>query len=193
MRYPLLLMLALLAASCGNKTEPAATTPSPTEKPAATASTNVPGGGLQDQPMDVPADNPITPEKVALGKQLFFDTRLSKTGKMSCETCHHPENAWTSGKTFTARFDGTMNTRTTPTLNNTGYLRLWYWDGRGKTLEGVALSAWQKQMGGEPDRIAMTLNGIAGYKDEFQKSMGGPGYRGFHCQSAGNLHAYHQI
>ena len=124
--------------------------------------------------MTVPDDNPITPEKVALGKQLFFDTRLSKTGKMSCESCHHPENAWTSGKALTAKFDGSMNTRATPTLNNTGYLREWYWDGRGNTLEGVATAAWKNQMVADPEQIAMKLNEIAGYKDEFQKAMGGP-------------------
>ena len=124
--------------------------------------------------MNVPADNPITAEKVALGKQLFFDPRLSKTGKMSCESCHHPENGWTSGTALTARFDGSMNTRATPTLNNVGYLRLWYWDGRGKTLEAVATAAWQKQMGGDPDAIAMKLNEIPGYKDTFQKATGGP-------------------
>jgi cytochrome c peroxidase len=93
---------------------------------------------------------------------------------MSCESCHHPENSWTSGKALTARFDGSMNTRATPTLNNVGYLRLWYWDGRGKTLEGVATTAWQKQMGGDPDQVAIKLNEIPGYKDAFQKAMGGP-------------------
>jgi len=87
---------------------------------------------------------------------------------------YHPENGWTSGTALTARFDGSMNTRVTPSLNNVGYLRLWYWDGRGKTLEGVATAAWQKQMGGDPEAIAMKLNGIPGYKDAFQKAMGGP-------------------
>src|SRR6185295_840090 len=81
MKFTTLLMLTLLVSACGQKTEPEATTPAPAEKPADR-------GGLQDEKMVIPADNPITPEKVALGKQLFFDTRLSKTGKMSCETCH---------------------------------------------------------------------------------------------------------
>jgi cytochrome c peroxidase len=59
-------------------------------------------------------------------------------------------------------------------LNNVGYLHEWYWDGRGKTLEGVALAAWQKQMGADPEQIAKKLNDIAGYKDAFQKATGGP-------------------
>ena len=56
-----------------------------------------PPKGLQDNPIEVPADNPITAGKVALGQQLFFDKRLSKTKAMSCETCHVPEKGWTDG------------------------------------------------------------------------------------------------
>src|SRR2546423_13627292 len=94
-KFSLLLTVGLLVSSCGNKTEPAAISPAPAAKPAAAAK---PGdhGGLENQPMAVPTDNPITPEKVELGKQLFFDERLSKTGKMSCESCHHPDKGWTA-------------------------------------------------------------------------------------------------
>jgi cytochrome c peroxidase len=124
--------------------------------------------------MAVPADNPMTPEKIALGKQLFFDTRLSKTGKMSCETCHLPEKGWADGKALSAKFDGSMNTRHTPTLLNVGYNKQYYWDGRAPTLEAQILAAWRGQMGADPDAIAATLNGIEGYKTAFQKVMGGP-------------------
>jgi cytochrome c peroxidase len=110
--------------------------------------------------MDVPADNPITPEMVALGKQLFFDNRLSKTGKMSCETCHHPDKGWTDGEVVSTKFDGSKNTRHTPTLYNVGYYKQWYWDGRAATLEGQVTAAWKGQMGGDPDMVALTLNGI---------------------------------
>jgi cytochrome c peroxidase len=124
--------------------------------------------------MAVPANNPITPEKAELGKKLFFDTRLSKTGKMSCETCHLPEMGWTDGKALSTRFDGTTNTRHTPTLYNVGYYKQWYWDGRAATLEGQVTAAWRSQMGGDPDAMAMTLNGIEGYRNEFQKVFNGP-------------------
>src|SRR5262245_11811467 len=125
-------------------------------------------------PMTVPPDNPVTPEKAALGKQLFFDTRLSKTGMMSCETCHVPEKGWTDGKALSTRFDGTVNTRHTPTLVNVGYYNQWYWDGRAPTLEAQVTAAWRGQMGGDPDAMAMTLNGIEGYKTAFQNVFGGP-------------------
>jgi cytochrome c peroxidase len=125
-------------------------------------------------PMAVPADNPMTPEKAGLGKQLFFDKRLSRTGEMSCETCHLPEMGWTDGKALSPRFDGSMNTRHTPTLYNVGYYKEWYWDGRAATLEAQILAAWTGQMGGEPEAVAKTLNGIPEYHQQFQRVMGGP-------------------
>jgi len=114
--------------------------------------------------MDIPADNPMTPEKAGLGKQLFFDKRLSKTGNMSCETCHLPEKGWADGNALSMRFDGSMNTRHTPTLYNVGYYKQWYWDGRAATLEAQILAAWRGQMGGDPEAVAKALNEIPAYK-----------------------------
>jgi cytochrome c peroxidase len=124
--------------------------------------------------MTLPADNPMTPEKIELGKQLFFDTRLSKSGKTSCETCHVPEKGWTDAKVLSTRDDGIVNTRHSPTLYNVGYYRQWYWDGRAATLEGQILAAWRGQMSADPDMIVMKLNGIEGYRTAFEKAMGGP-------------------
>jgi cytochrome c peroxidase len=159
----LALALVVFAASCAGSDEK----PAPEPAPAA-----APPSPLGE--MAVPADNPITPEKVELGKKLFFDTRLSKTGMMSCETCHLPDKGWTDGKAISTRFDGSMNTRHTPTLLNVAYYKQWYWDGRAATLEGQVTAAWRGQMGGDPDAMAMTLNGIEGYKNEFQKVFNGP-------------------
>ena len=163
------LALLVFVASCASNTE------KPASQPAAAPATPAPKpdvGPLGE--MTVPADNPITPEKVELGKKLFFDTRLSKTGKMSCETCHLPDKGWADGQTLSTRFDGTMNTRHTPTLYNVGYYKQWYWDGRAPTLEGQVTAAWRGQMGGDPDAVAMTLNGIDAYKADFQKAFNGP-------------------
>ena len=165
-----LLALLVLLTSCGSNPGPKTTT-APSTPPAPAAAPDQ--GGLQ-QPMAVPPDNPITPEKVELGKQLFFDKRLSKTGNMACETCHLPEMGWADGKALSTKFDGSPNTRHTPTLYNVGFYKEWYWDGRAATLEGQVLAAWRGQMGGDPDQVAMTLNGIAAYKTAFEKSMGGP-------------------
>ena len=171
MKIPGLLLLALLAfaASCASNTE------KPASQPAAPAAPPPPKPDLGPLgEMAVPADNPVTPEKAELGKKLFFDTRLSKTGKMSCDTCHLPDKGWADGKTVSAKFDGSLNTRHTPTLINAGFYKQWYWDGRAATLEGQVTAAWRGQMGGDPDAVAMTLNGVEGYKSEFQKVFNGP-------------------
>jgi cytochrome c peroxidase len=166
-----IVVLALLAfvASCASnteKTEPKAENkaPAPAPKPDI--------GPLGE--MAVPADNPITPDKVELGKKLFFDKRLGKDGKMSCESCHLPDKGWADGQQFSTKADGTKNTRHTPTLYNVGYFKQWYWDGRAATLEGQVTAAWKGQMGGDPDAVAMALNGIDAYKNDFQKVFNGP-------------------
>jgi cytochrome c peroxidase len=163
-----IVLLALLcASSCASDSE------KPASQPETATPAPLPDAGPLGA-MAAPADNPVTPEKAELGKKLFFDTRLSKTGNMSCETCHLPEKGWTDGKVLSQRFDGSMNTRHTPTLYNAGYYKQWYWDGRAVTLEGQVTAAWRGQMGGDPDAMAMKLNGIEGYKNEFQKVFNGP-------------------
>jgi cytochrome c peroxidase len=122
----------------------------------------------------VPPDNPMTPGKIRLGEQLFFDKRLSKTKAMSCETCHVPEKGWTDGLALSPKFDGSLNTRHTPTLYSVGFLEELYWDGRAKGLEAQILAAWKGQMGADPDAIAKELEAIPGYKSAFEKELGGP-------------------
>jgi cytochrome c peroxidase len=132
-----------------------------------------PPRGLEDQPLPVPADNPLTAGKIALGQQLFFDARLSRTKKMSCETCHVPEKGWTDGLKLSPKFDGSMNTRHTPTLYGVAYYPDLYWDGRAKGLEAQILAAWKGQMGADPDAIAQELQAVPAYAAAFAKEMGG--------------------
>jgi cytochrome c peroxidase len=122
---------------------------------------------------NVPADNAMTPEKVLLGGQLFFDKRLSKDGKFSCESCHVHDKGWTDGEQFSKKDDGGMNTRNSPTLYNVSYAANWYWDGRSPTLEKQVAAAWKGQVGGEDQAaIAKTLAEVPVYKAEFQKVFG---------------------
>jgi cytochrome c peroxidase len=127
------------------------------------------------EPMKVPADNPMTAEKAALGWQLWFDVRLSGDGKLSCYSCHVNEKGLTDGKALGEGAFGKKLTRSSPTLWNIGYHAEWYWDGRSKTLEGQALAAWKGvNMGAaKPEEITAKLNAIAGYKKQFQKVFGG--------------------
>ena len=123
--------------------------------------------------MAVPADNPTTPAKVALGKQLFADPRLSGSGKTACQNCHYRHLGWTDGQMLSRRDDGNLNTRHTPTLYNVGHQSLWYWDGRATTLEGQVLAAWRAQSGADPVKVTALLNSISGYRSQFQAVWGG--------------------
>jgi cytochrome c peroxidase len=111
---------------------------------------------------------PLMPEKVALGKQLFFDKRHSKDGSASCETCHVPEKGWTDGLAFSTKVGGGVNTRHSPTLFNVGYNELWYWDGRAATLEKQIEAAWKGQMGADPAAVSAAINKIPGYEVQFK-------------------------
>ena len=120
-----------------------------------------------------PPDNAGTPDKVQLGKQLFFDPRLSRDGTAACETCHQRDKGWTDGRAFSPRVGGEVNTRHTPTMYNVGYLKALYWDGRAPTLEANTLAAWRAQMGADPAVIAARLAAVPGYAQQFQKVFGG--------------------
>jgi cytochrome c peroxidase len=127
--------------------------------------------GFEDQP--VPADNPPTAEKVALGQALFFDQRLSGDGSRSCYSCHVCEKGLTDGLPLAVGAFGKKLPRSSPTLWNIGYHTEFYWDGRSPSLEAQALAAWKgANMGANPDSIAAALNQIAGYRQQFQKAFG---------------------
>jgi cytochrome c peroxidase len=119
-----------------------------------------------------PPDNPTTPEKAALGKQLFFDKRLSGDGSMACQGCHFRHLGWTDALPLSRKVGGGMNTRHTPTVYNTGYYTAWYWDGRAKTLEGQITAAWKAQIGADPAKATAVIAAVPGYQAGFQKVFG---------------------
>src|SRR5438552_1709333 len=99
----------LCLSSCGNNPEP-----SKSEKPAPAPPAPFKINLVALPEVPVPPDNPMTADAVALGKQLFFDTRLSKNGNMSCETCHQPDKGWTDGKPLSEKFVCTKTTFDAP-------------------------------------------------------------------------------
>lgn len=119
-----------------------------------------------------PVDNPTTLEKAALGKQLFFDPRLSGDGSMACQGCHYRHLGWTDGLELSRKVGGGMNTRHTPSVYNTGYYTSWYWDGRAKTLEGQITAAWKGQIGADPAKAAAVIAAVPGYQVQFQQVFG---------------------
>lgn len=124
-------------------------------------------------PMTIPADNPLTPEKVALGRQLFFDERLSGDGTRSCYSCHVCEKGLTDGLPKSIGAFGKQLPRSSPTLWNIGYHSEFYWDGRSPSLEKQAMAAWTgANMGAKADEIVAKLNKIEGYRSQFQSVFG---------------------
>jgi cytochrome c peroxidase len=86
-----------------------------------------------------PAANPLTPEKVALGRELFFDKRLSADGTLACSSCHDPALAFSDSRTVSVGINGAEGTRNSPALVNAVLGRSFFWDGRALTLERQVL------------------------------------------------------
>lgn len=84
------------------------------------------------------ATNPITPEKVALGKKLYYDTRLSKTGNNSCNSCHNLKTFGVDNKATSTGDAGKNGDRNSPTTLNAAFHATQFWDGRAKTIEEQA-------------------------------------------------------
>lgn len=86
-----------------------------------------------------PTNNPTTPQKVALGKQLFFDTSLSRDGTLSCSSCHDITGmAGGDGSATSLGIDGQLGNRNSPTVWNAAFQNLLFWDGRASSLEEQA-------------------------------------------------------
>ncbi len=130
-------------------------------------------------PVPVPKDNPQTPAKVALGKQLAFDLRLSKNDSMNCASCHLP---FSGGAGWTPRAFGHGGElgRWAPSWDNSGYYTSLFWDGRAASLEEQTgllpghmgpVSA-PGEMAGNVDEVVAKLNAIPAYKKQFNSVFG---------------------
>jgi cytochrome c peroxidase len=86
-----------------------------------------------------PKNNPLTKEKIALGQKLFFDPILSRANNISCMTCHNPLKGWSDRDSVAVGDKGMLGERNTPTILNSAYQHVYFWDGRAKSLEEQAL------------------------------------------------------
>jgi cytochrome c peroxidase len=86
----------------------------------------------------IPDDNALTPERVALGRKLYFDTRLSADGTVSCATCHDVSRGFTDRRPVSEGIGGKLGRRNAPTTMNATFLATQFWDGRAVTLEDQA-------------------------------------------------------
>jgi cytochrome c peroxidase len=122
----------------------------------------------------VPKDNPLSDAKISLGKQLYFDGRLSSNDQVSCATCHDPAKGYSNGEAFAVGTEGKAGGRNTPTVINAAYQDFQFWDGRAKTLEDQALGPIQNpiEMNMPLEKLIPKLNAIAGYRQQFQDVFG---------------------
>jgi cytochrome c peroxidase len=125
-------------------------------------------------PPPVPADNPMTPEKVELGKLLFFDTRLSGDASVSCATCHEPKQGWGFSNDISRGYPGTLHWRNSQTLINSAYYGKLFWVGAAKSLEGQGPAAAKGAVAGngESDMMEVRLGFIPEYRERFREVFG---------------------
>jgi cytochrome c peroxidase len=102
--------------------------------------------------MPVPENNPISSDKIELGRRLFHDRRLSRDRSISCATCHDPARAFSDARPVAIGISGRVGRRSAPALINRGYGRAFFWDGRTTTLEEQVLQPIQ-----DPNEMDMAL------------------------------------
>lgn len=124
--------------------------------------------------VESPEDNPTTKAKVELGKQLFFDPRLSGDNSMSCATCHLPDKAFADGLPGSLGAGGKPLARNTPTLLNVGWFPALLWDGSRESLEDQALGPIEspEEMNQSLEELVAELKAIPGYVRQFEQVFG---------------------
>ena len=101
-------------------------------------------------PMPFPSDNVTTPEKIALGRRLFYDRRLSLDSSISCGSCHVQARGFSDSNRLSIGVDGRIGRRNAPSLANSGYARALNWEGGVPSLEQQAIVPIT-----HPDEMAM--------------------------------------
>ena len=122
-----------------------------------------------------PKDNPMTPEKVYLGRQLYMDPRLSKDGTVSCNSCHNVMASGGDNRAFSAGIKGQLGGRSAPTVWNSAFHTVQFWDGRAASLEEQAKGPLINpgEMGMENHQVVMDrIAKIPGYVSQFTKVFG---------------------
>jgi len=162
--------------------------PAPADLPALPAVVHTPGDGGLRRPFPavvVRADNKPTPERVALGRLLFFDPILSGANDQSCATCHHPDLGFTDGRGQAMgkggrglgpdRVSGTVIKRGAPTVWNAAFNHRQFWDGRAADLEDQARFpiTSEGEMDQKPDELVRELSQIPEYVRLFDGAFGG--------------------
>ena len=124
-------------------------------------------------PRDVPRDNPLTDERAALGRKLFFDPILSADNSVACATCHRPDKGFSSGDAKPRGIRDQALKRKAPSLFNRAYGLAFFWDGRETTLEAQALKPIEDptEMGSKLADVMKRLQDHKEYKSQFERAF----------------------
>lgn len=122
-----------------------------------------------------PAGNPVTPEKIALGKMLYFDGRLSSSGVISCNTCHNLGMGGIDGVPTSIGHGFQKGPRNAPTVYNAVFNIAQFWDGRAEDLKAQAKGPVQAavEMNNKPEAVETVLNSMPGYVAAFKGAFPG--------------------
>jgi cytochrome c peroxidase len=124
----------------------------------------------------VPKDNPQTAAKAELGKQLYFEPRISVTGTVSCNSCHNIMSNGTDSRPVSAGAHGKLGERNAPTVFNAAFRSVQFWDGRAASLEEQAKGPQTNPLEmGMPsgEAVVERIRSIPGYRQQFEKVFGG--------------------
>ncbi len=124
--------------------------------------------GLQEQAAFIPETNPPTPEKIALGKQFFWDKRWSKSGTVACVSCHQPDHGWTDPQTFSTNFEGKPTPRRAPTIVNRLFSDRQLWTGLRASLEDQAKNDGNRS----DDTVVAHLGAVPAYQAQHRQVFG---------------------
>jgi cytochrome c peroxidase len=172
MRPPLSLAALLVVCVARAEAPPPIPKPGPLARPRPNQQIGLP---VAETRAVTPADNPQTPEKIALGEKLFFDGRLSVDGTVACATCHDPARAFTDGRVTSIGVQGRAGQRNSPTVLNALYNKTQFWDGRASSLEEqAALPIVNPVEMGQPnlEAAAKAIAAVPEYQTAFQKVFG---------------------
>ncbi|MEW6237796.1 MAG: cytochrome c peroxidase [Candidatus Omnitrophota bacterium] len=127
----------------------------------------------------IPDDNPMTVEKIELGKMLYFDKRLSKDNTVACASCHIPKHGYAEPRATSKGIKDQIGGRNANAVVNAAYASSMFWDGRMNTLEEQAGGPVENpiEMGHDMTVVAKDLNAIPEYKKRFEAVFGQPASR----------------
>jgi cytochrome c peroxidase len=157
--------------SCGGGKEIAKTPPAPVAPVGPAVEITAP---LGLPPVPIPASNKPTADTIALGKKLYYDTKLSADGTISCASCHSPAHGFTDGAPVSTGVAGKQGARSAPTVLNAAYNPVQFWDGRAASLEDQAGGPMANpvEMNMPHDLVVKKLQTDPDYPKLFEKAFG---------------------